>query len=308
MPIGEEVKIKKTKTETNDFEITDPKYSIDDLILSEKTLNDLKSAIALKTEYEYVYKTLGFSETHKFDNRFIVNFYGAPGTGKTMAAHALAKSFGKKILIVDYSQIESKFVGDTPKNLKKVFEYAKNEDCVIFFDEADAILSRRVTNMSSATDTSVNQTRSVMLNIMNDFSGEMIFATNFISNYDSAFMRRILKHINFELPDLKARNKLFKKYIPEKIIGNINIQELSEKSNGLSGSDISNATLMAAFTLASEGGGTYHQAAIENQIKNTIKSNNENKTKPLLNSVDQTTSTRVVSEQYVKQALSENNR
>jgi len=83
---------------------------------------------------------------------------GEPGTGKTMAAHAMAHAFSKKLLIVDYSQIESKYVGDTPKNLKKIFDFAKHIDCVIFFDEADAILSKRVTNMSSATDTSVNQT------------------------------------------------------------------------------------------------------------------------------------------------------
>lgn len=273
MPIGKshssesrEIEEKKSSN-PNGFELSDPKYSFDDLILSADTQQELHSVIALKTEFDYVYETLGFSKTHKKEKRFIVNFYGEPGTGKTMAAHAMANAFRKKIMVIDYSQIESKYVGDTPKNIKSVFSFAKENGCLIFFDEADAILSRRVTNMDNATDTSVNQTRSVMLNILNDFDGDIIFATNFINNYDSAFMRRIVKHINFRLPDLDARVRIIRKYLPESIAEYINIEDLSHRTVGLSAAEISNAILMAAFRVASDGRRSYTQDDIEFQVR-----------------------------------------
>jgi len=284
-----------------DFELISPKYSAEDLVLNNITFQELKSAIALKTQSDYVYNTLGFAETHKHNQRFVVNFYGEPGTGKTMAAHAMAHAFSKKLLIVDYSQIESKYVGDTPKNLKKIFDFAKHIDCVIFFDEADAILSKRVTNMSSATDTSVNQTRSVMLNILNDFNGSIIFATNFISNYDSAFMRRILKHIHFDLPDHEARLKIIKKYLPKRISSTLDLELISQKSDGLSGADISNAALMAAFKIASENRSEYLQGDIEHQINNIKSSKLANMKKHQNESA--TISTRVVSKEYAEKQI-----
>ena len=88
---------------------------------------------------------------------------------------------------------------------------------MIFFDEADALLSKRVTNMTSATDVSVNQTRSVLLTLLNDYRGVIIFATNFISNFDSAFMRRIRHHIEFHLPGKEMREKLWRFYITSKM-------------------------------------------------------------------------------------------
>ena len=192
----------------------------------------------------------GFKETHKYSRRIGVNLYGLPGTGKTMAAHAIAKNLGRKILVVNYADIESKFVGETPKNIRKVFEVAKSTDSILFFDEADAILSKRVTNMTQAVDVSVNQTRSVMLMLMNEFQDFIIFATNFISNFDPAFMRRISIHIKFELPDFECRKKLWAMYIPKMLPNNIDIDEISKKFDGISGSDISNAMLNAAFKAA----------------------------------------------------------
>ena len=241
---------------------------------------------------------MGFSKTHKYSKKFIVNFYGPPGTGKTITAHAIARKFGKKLLLVDYSEIESKYVGETPKNIKKVFDFAQKEDCIIFFDEADAILSRRVTNMQNATDTSVNQTRSVLLNILNDFEGDLIFATNFISNYDPAFMRRISKHVFFDLPDESSRRMLLEKYLPLPSRGFLNLESIAkETTEGLSAADIEKMALMAAFQACAADRLVLTENDIANQAQLIIKSKKENEHAASI------TTTRIVSEDYAKRQI-----
>lgn len=138
---------------------------------------------------------------------FSINFFGPPGTGKSITAEAIACKLGKSIIKVNYADIESKYVGDTPKNITKIFNKAKEFGSVLFFDEADSILGKRLSNVSSSTDTSVNLTRSVMLTQLDDFVGIVVFATNFYKNYDKAFIRRIFSHIEFEMPDYDNRKK-----------------------------------------------------------------------------------------------------
>lgn len=117
------------------------------------------------------------------------------------------------MLRVNYAEIESKYVGETSKNLERMFTVARLNHSIILFDEADALLSRRVTDMTSATDVSVNQTRSVLLTLLDGYDGMVIFTTNFISNYDPAFMRRIPFHIKFELPNEAQRIALLQHYL-----------------------------------------------------------------------------------------------
>ncbi len=241
---------KKVEAEENIFVPEEPRWSLDDIILSDAVKNQILD-VATYAENSYrVFELWGFKNTHKFSRRIGINLYGAPGTGKTMAAHAIAKNLGRKILVVNYADIESKYVGETPKNIRKAFEAAKKSDSILFFDEADAILSKRVTNMTQAVDVSVNQTRSVMLMLMNEFQDFIIFATNFISNFDPAFMRRISIHVKFELPDEECRKKLWQMYIPKELPNNIDVDEIAKKYDGISGSDISNAMLNSAFKAA----------------------------------------------------------
>ena len=230
----------------------EPKFSLDDVILPENLKKQVLSVARYKQNAHTVFETWGLKKTHKLSTAIGVNFYGLPGTGKTMAAHAIARYLGRKILIVNYADIESKFVGETPKNIRKAFEVAQKTNSILFFDEADAILSKRVTNMTQAVDVSVNQTRSVMLMLMNEFQDFIIFATNFIENFDPAFMRRISKHIKFDLPDLTCRKKLWKMYVPSNMPHKLDFDEIAEKFDGISGSDISNAVLNAAFTAADQ--------------------------------------------------------
>lgn len=221
----------------------------------------------------------GLNHTHKNSKRMCINFYGPPGTGKTMAAHAVADQLDKKLMIINYAEIESKYVGDTPKNLVSAFKAAEKNDAIIFFDEADAMLSRRVSNMKSSTDTSVNQTRSVLLNILNDYEKVILFATNFIENFDPAFMRRILAHVKFELPNEDCRKKLFEAYTPPTMPHTINFDLLAKSHNEISGSDISNAILLAAFSAAERKSDKVEMIDIEsslNQIKRSKIENNGN--------------------------------
>jgi SpoVK/Ycf46/Vps4 family AAA+-type ATPase len=304
MPI---VKPQKEETASKDpvkekkifsFEPQTPKFTFDDIILTENVKNELLDVLCYKEKSELVYKDWGLETTHKHNDKIAINLYGKTGTGKTMAAHAIASYFKKNIIEVNYAEIESKFVGETPKNLSRVFKESEESDSILFFDEADAMLSRRVTNMTHSTDTSVNQTRSVMLMLLNNHKGFIIFATNFIENYDPAFMRRILAHVHLCMPDLSTRKRLWTHHIPTKLPTNICIDSISEKFENISGSDIANAVLKASFKAARRDESTVPHIYFEEAITEIIESKNQNER----NSKVQV-QTREVSEDYVKKQL-----
>ena len=263
---------KKTAEPENVFVPEEPKFSLDDIILPQSTKDAILDVATYADNSHLVFEIWGFKKTHKFSRRIGINLYGAPGTGKTMAAHAIAKNLGRKILVVNYADVESKYVGETPKNLRKVFETGKATNSILFFDEADAILSKRVTEMTKAVDVSVNQTRSVMLMLMNEYQDFIIFATNFIENFDPAFMRRISMHVKFELPDLDCRQRLWRMYIPEELPNNINVDKLAATYEGISGSDISNAMLNAAFKAARQNANSLDEKLVCEAIENIIDS------------------------------------
>lgn len=265
--------------DVNKFSPQEPQYSLNDLVLHRDTKTQIERVLAHKTHSERVFNEWGLKNTHKQIDKVCINFYGLPGTGKTMAAHAVAKFLGKKLLIVNYADIESKYVGDTPKNLVAMFKAASDMDAVIFFDEADALLSRRVSNMNNSTDTSVNQTRSVLLTELNNHQKTVLFATNFIENFDPAFMRRILAHVKFNLPDYESRINLFNKYIPKEMPHAINIEDIARSYENLSGSDISNAVLMAALSAAGSHKTAVETSDLEQAIRLILDGKNANNKK-----------------------------
>ncbi|PTQ86792.1 AAA family ATPase [Agitococcus lubricus] len=134
------------------IEATEPAFVLDDLILPSETMSQLLDFLSYKDCEQQVFSTWGLAATHSYGKQTIVNFYGEPGTGKTMAAHAVAAYLHKPLIVVNYADVESKYVGETSKNICNIFRVAKEKEAIIFFDEADAILSRRVNNMSHATD------------------------------------------------------------------------------------------------------------------------------------------------------------
>lgn len=272
-----------------------PKFSFDDLILSKQIENQIFDLLSSRENQNKIFNLWGFSHTHKHQTKIALNLYGDPGTGKTMAAHAIANKLGQNIIEVNYADIESKYVGDTPKNLQKVFEAATDTNSVLFFDEADAMLSRRVTNMSNSTDTSVNQTRSVLLVLLNNFKGTIIFATNFISNYDQAFMRRILGHVHFTLPDEEERMKIWYSLTPKSFPNSLDVQKIAADYSNISGSDISNAILKVAFRTAKENLSSAPHSYFEEAIAQIIKSKEDNSTTSVTK--------RTVTEKYALQQL-----
>ena len=201
------------------------------------------------------------------------------------------------MICVDYAEIESKYVGETSKNLTRLFQLAEKEGAVIFFDEADALLSKRVTNMTSATDVSVNQTRSVLLNLLNQYQGIIIFATNFIQNFDPAFLRRIKYHVQFHLPDEALREQLWKMYIPQKMPCEVDCNALAKQYSGISGSDIANAVFTAAVSAARDGEKVVAQKRFETAIQRCLAVKEANQRGQVI------VSKRILSEDEVKEKL-----
>ena len=231
----------------NMFVPEEPRRSFNDLVINKKTKNQILVALDKIQNHELLYETWGLKQIDPDSQGVAINFFGPPGTGKSFGAEAVASYLGKKLIRISYSEIESKYVGDTPKNIKAAFMKAEESDSVLFFDEADSILGKRLSNVTQSADHSVNLTRSVMLTQLDRFKGIIIFATNFAKNYDEAFRRRILAHVLFSLPDADCRYKLWQFHLPEKLPkGNLNLEELVDKTEGLSGSDIKSCVLISA--------------------------------------------------------------
>jgi hypothetical protein len=138
-------------------------------------------------------------------------FYGPPGTGKSMVASLLGKDQGLEVYRIDLSAVVSKYIGETEKNLSRLFEQAENKKWILFFDEADALFGKRI-NSQSSNDMFANQQVSYMLQRIEDFNGLVILASNFKNNIDDAFLRRFQSVIYFPKPSSALRLTLWQKY------------------------------------------------------------------------------------------------
>jgi SpoVK/Ycf46/Vps4 family AAA+-type ATPase len=235
------------------FESRAPRYRMDDLILPEGVRQEIKTLKSRINNHALIYQEWGFQKIDPVGVSVAVNYYGPPGTGKTMCAEALAADLGQPILEVNYAEIESKYVGETPKNIVAAFAQAKKSKALLFFDEADSILGRRLTNVTQSADHGVNVSRSVMLKQLDRFDGIVVFATNLAKNFDGAFVRRILQHVYIPLPDEAGRLELWKRMIGVKVPGweSIDVTLLAKESDGFSGGLIKNAVLLAMCEVAS---------------------------------------------------------
>ncbi|WCT10028.1 ATP-binding protein [Mucilaginibacter jinjuensis] len=135
-------------------------------------------------------------------------FYGPPGTGKTLTATLIGKAAGRDVYKVDLSMIISKYIGETEKNLSKVFDTAQHTDWILFFDEADALFGKR-TAANSSNDTHANQQTAYLLQRIEDFPGIVILASNLKANMDEAFTRRFQSMIHFNMPSVEERYQLW---------------------------------------------------------------------------------------------------
>lgn len=233
-----------------------PRYSFEQIILPEETKDRILSDLNSIKCQDLIYNQWGFAEVES-KPKSILNFFGPPGTGKTMCAHAIAKMLGKPLLALNYSEIESKYVGDAAKNLKKAFDTATELEAVMFFDEADSFLGKRIENVSHGSDQALNSLRSQMLILLEEFEGVVLFATNLVTNFDKAFESRILDHIKLELPNREARAAIIEKMLPSKMpldhrFTQDELLEASDLIEGFAGREIKNAILTMLLDKASQ--------------------------------------------------------
>jgi len=232
-----------------------PRRRLSDLILTPETERQLRTALAKIQYHDKLYGEWGLETIHPEGRSVAINLYGPPGTGKSFAAEGIAEHLQRPIIRVDYASIESRFVGDTPKNLVAAFNAASESGSVLFFDEADSVLSRRATNITQAADYGVNVSRSTLLLQLDSFEGVVLFATNLASNYDPAFVRRILAHVHFPLPDEAALVRLWQFHLPERLprAEDVTPEALASRSLGLSGGDVLNVVILAAASAVEQG-------------------------------------------------------
>lgn len=176
-------------------------------------------------------------------------FYGPPGTGKTLAASLLAKKHDMDIYRIDLSMIVSKYIGETEKNLAKIFDCAEYQNWILFFDEADALFGKR-TDTNTSNDRHANQEVAYLLQRIEDFPGMIVLATNLKDNLDEAFFRRFQSALYFPIPDERLRLKLWKNVVPETWLGEDADQLLQEAAMAnLSGGSIVNVVQHCAIRL-----------------------------------------------------------
>lgn len=223
----------------------DPIYSLDEVIMNSDEKESILRALTIVSEKELIFEKWGFSKIDK-NTKSILCFHGAAGTGKTMCAHAVAKHLNKKILIGSYSQIQSKFVGEGEKNLVAYFEAAEEQDAVLFIDEADTFLSRRLPS-SNENSKHYNSMSNELYTLIENFNGCIVFASNHIKDFDPAVISRIIEPIEFKLPNAESRKKIIQRMLPEATPIELNDSQISQlvvKSDGFSGRDIRKAMLI----------------------------------------------------------------
>jgi len=183
----------------------------------------------------------------KINPGYRVLFYGPSGTGKTLTAALLGKQFSKEVYRVDLSQIVSKYIGETEKNLEGIFKRAETKSWMLFFDEADALFGKR-TNVQSAHDKYANQEVSYLLQRVENYPGLLILASNFKNNLDEAFIRRFHSVIHFPMPNASERLLLWRKSMPAGLQrdSSVNLEELA-KLYEMTGASILNAVQFSAL-------------------------------------------------------------
>ncbi|PJK14086.1 AAA family ATPase [Lysobacteraceae bacterium NML07-0707] len=227
------------------FLVREPTLELErDVVLTPQTRQMLSEAIGALKNHKIIYSDWGFGEVDPLGRNMIINFYGPPGVGKTMAAEAFAGSLGRPYIHLGISEIESRFVGETAKNISAAFQQAAMEGAVLFFDEADTLLGARLSSVTQGIDNEINAMRSTLLIELERFEGVVVFATNLAKNYDEAFVSRIRYHIEFTLPDISARQALWSRLLVPAIPLALPREELvaraAEMTEGLSGRELRN--------------------------------------------------------------------
>jgi ATP-dependent 26S proteasome regulatory subunit len=225
----------------------------DDLVLSAEDLERVQEFISRKLYANQVYNDWGYGERVGYGKGMIALFSGPPGTGKTMMAGLIAKSLDLDIYQVDLAQIVSKWVGETEKQLAKVFDSAERAHATLLFDEADSLFAKR-TEVKSSNDRYGNLAVNYLLQRLEQYTGVAILTTNKEAALDEALQRRLSLHLHLKLPEADERQRLWMSFMPAKApVAEIDFKALAEEFE-LSGGYIKNAAVRAAFLAAHDKG------------------------------------------------------
>ena len=250
-----------------------PRRSFADVVLPPSTRRALDNALVQIRKHDLLFGQWGLGERHESGLGLAFNFAGPPGTGKTICAEAIAHALGKSLLVVRYNELESQWAGATAKNVAAVFASAAEQDAVLFFDEADAIATRRSTGAGLPQDRESNLTVNVLLRELDGFNGVVIFATNLAAHFDPAFERRIRTHVRFVMPGPEERERIWQVQIhPRKTpLGrDVDFKSLAQRYEA-AGGDIKNAVLKAASSAAAEKGSDAGKAIYQRHFERAME-------------------------------------
>lgn len=248
-----------------------PEWTLDQIVFPDSLKEQLEDIISFCKHKDQIINEWELYKFMKGKGCIGINLWGIPGTGKSIAAEAIASALGMQLIQASYSSLMDSLQGNTEKNISALFEKAVNENCVILFDEADGLLSARKTNGSNSD--SSNLIKSHLLNILDRSTAIVVFTTNFFKSYDRAFVRRILWNIEVPAPGLLELTKIWQLHLGKNVPKAISYEELAEvtleaaktKSLHITGGDVRKLTLMFCTQLTS---GRY--SAISKDVAETV--------------------------------------
>ena len=231
-----------------------PHYKWDDIVMPIDRLKQLKEICNYVKYRSLVYDKWGFESKLSMGKGLNILFVGPSGTGKTMASDIMAGELGLDLYKIDLSTVVSKYIGETEKNLARIFTEASTSNSILFFDEADALFGKR-SEVRDSHDRYANIEISYLLQKMEEYDGVVILATNLRKNMDDAFVRRMHFTIDFIFPAEKDRKKIWEQIWPENTPKSENIDlDFMATRFQLAGGNIRNIALSAAFMAADDGG------------------------------------------------------
>jgi len=222
----------------------------DDLVLAPEVLDDIRQLSAWLTHGRTLMQDWGLARSLKPGYRTL--FYGPPGTGKTLTATLIGQQAQLDVYRIDLSMVVSKYIGETEKNLARVFDQAETRNWVLFFDEADALFGKR-SAASNANDHHANQEIAYLLQRVEDFPGVVILASNLRGNLDEAFSRRFQSMVYFPMPDPEQRLRLWRGMLAaQHLAPDVRLDEIAQRYE-LSGGSIANVIRHAALSAMRQG-------------------------------------------------------
>jgi SpoVK/Ycf46/Vps4 family AAA+-type ATPase len=239
----------------------EPNYTWVDIVLPEDTLAQLREVCQRVAHHQRVLGEWGFGKKISLGKGVNALFAGPSGTGKTMAAEIIANELRLDVYKIDLSAVVSKYIGETEKNVERIFTAAENANAILFFDEADALFGKR-SEVRDSHDRYANVEISYLLQKMEEYEGIAILATNLRQNLDESFVQRLTFTVHFPAPDEASRRRIWAKIWPVETPRDADLDlDFLARQFKLSGGNIKNIALAAAY-LAAEDDSTVTMAHI----------------------------------------------